>query len=710
MNRRERRYRPAVIYFMTMLLIFLMFADAAIVTTQRQLIYSNATTDLRQQLSLLGILTRDPLLRHDYVVAEQALVLFFSEHEDILELTAETANGFKLANLKRSAQGPNRLDLSHETFHGDEPLLSLKLVKDLSRDQTVLNRLLGQLLGGSILLTALLGLALWQTLKRTALRPLETEIAKRSAVEMELRQIRQDLEERVAARTAELSTANHQLQLEIAERQDVEDALEASEQRFRTMVETTPELVWEIDGQGVYTYVSPQVEELLGYQVAETVGRTLFDFMPASKAGLLRGQLETIWQDRQTFSHLENINLHKDGHEVVLESSGVPIFSPTGKFHGYRGIARDITARKEAEVALQHALNEAREAQDRIDTILESVSDGIIVTSIDDCILLFNRSAEEILGQREVDVAGQPVAAVLQDQHLVDFVASALREDDSRSEVLDLEITHAVLRECRSYQARVFVGKGEEGEKRGGITLLRDVTREREADRIKNEFISVAAHELRTPLTTILGFSELLNQKADYSEAQRREFLSYIHQKAVVLARIVDDLLDLSRIESGRPIFLQCAPCDVRVLAQSLVEQYQREVPARNFEVQFPAQLPMVWADPGKIQQVLENLISNAVKYSAEGDWIRVSARIGEESCQIQVTDSGIGMTAEQVNRVFDKFYRANPSDSAVRGLGLGMSIVHSIITAHSGAIQVESEPGQGTTVRFSLPIQIPHS
>jgi len=255
---------------------------------------------------------------------------------------------------------------------------------------------------------------------------------------------------------------------------------------------------------------------------------------------------------------------------------------------------------------------------------------------------------------------------------------------------------------------RVFVGKGDKGEKSGAITLMRDVTREREADRVKNEFISVAAHELRSPLTTILGFSQLLHQRGDFSEAQQREFLSYIHQKAVVLARIVDDLLDLSRIESGRPIFLQCAPCDVRVLAQSLIEQYQREVPTRKYEVVFPSQPPMAWADLGKVQQVLENLISNAVKYSSEGDLIRIRADFQEDTCLLQVEDSGIGMTSEQVSRVFDKFYRADPSNTGVHGLGLGMSIVHSIITAHGGTVWVQSEPGQGTTVNFTLPIQPP--
>ena len=708
MTRRERSYRPAVIYSMIILLVFLILADAAIVATQRKLIFSNSEADLRQHLSIIGILAKEPLLRQDYAATAQALKLFFSDHEDILQLQAETASGRILANLNRPQQGKSILRLDDNVMYGGNPLMSLRIVKDLSRAQEVLNRLLGQLVGGSILLATLLGLALWQTLKRTALLPMEAEIAKRAVVEGELRQIRQDLEERVASRTSELSAANRQLQTEIAERQDVERALEASEERFRAMVETTPELVWEMNEHGIYTYVSPQVEELLGYEVDEVVGCTLFEFMPFDNVEPLKSLLEHIWANRQTFSHLENINLHKAGHSVVLESSGVPICSSTGKFLGYRGITRDITARKEADKALQHALGEAREAQQRIDTILESVSDGIIVTSVDDRVLLFNRAAEEILGCRESDMTGHPVSTVLPERDLADFIDDALRRAEGSDGFLDLEITHAVLKERRNYQVRVFVGKGDKGEKSGAITLMRDVTREREADRVKNEFISVAAHELRSPLTTILGFSQLLHQRGDFSEAQQREFLSYIHQKAVVLARIVDDLLDLSRIESGRPIFLQCAPCDVRVLAQSLIEQYQREVPTRKYEVVFPSQPPMAWADLGKVQQVLENLISNAVKYSSEGDLIRIRADFQEDTCLLQVEDSGIGMTSEQVSRVFDKFYRADPSNTGVHGLGLGMSIVHSIITAHGGTVWVQSEPGQGTTVNFTLPIQPP--
>lgn len=191
-----------------------------------------------------------------------------------------------------------------------------------------------------------------------------------------------------------------------------------------------------------------------------------------------------------------------------------------------------------------------------------------------------------------------------------------------------------------------------------------------------------------------------------FSAAQLKEFMTEIYDKAEVLERIVSDLLDISRMEAGREIPLVMESVDVLDVSRRILQHFQLQFPHYRFEMDFAADtLHRVRADREKLVQVMENLISNAVKYSPEGRTVRVSG-MRESACyRISVRDKGIGMTPEQMERMFDKFYRAVDLNSGVRGLGLGMHIVKHIIERHGGKIQVSSAPGQGTEITFSLPL-----
>jgi len=248
--------------------------------------------------------------------------------------------------------------------------------------------------------------------------------------------------------------------------------------------------------------------------------------------------------------------------------------------------------------------------------------------------------------------------------------------------------------------------KNHRGEVTGTLTLLRDVTREREVDRMKNEFIATAAHELRTPLTTLMGFSEILMKPEEFGiggEEQKRQFVAAIHESARRLNLIVSDLLDLSRVQSGRMISLHRVPWDITALLREQVRKYRSEKKLHTFTCAFPEQAVPLLIDPAKLEQVADNLISNAVKFSAAGTTVHVSGEIIGDTFQVTVTDQGMGMTAEQVERAFDKFYRVDTSDTAPEGLGLGMAIAKNIIEAHGGRIWLESEVCAGTRACFSL-------
>lgn len=228
-------------------------------------------------------------------------------------------------------------------------------------------------------------------------------------------------------------------------------------------------------------------------------------------------------------------------------------------------------------------------------------------------------------------------------------------------------------------------------------------------DQMKTEFISTAAHELRTPLTAIMGFTEFLRSPEDFGEfskEQYNEFLDEIYSRGEALNLIIDDLLDVSRIESGKGVELNLQEGSLvgllnRVAATQRVNHSDHTL---DLEVTIGDPDELCMFDKHRITQVLENLLSNAFKYSSKENKVLLSCFFDLNHWVVSVKDQGIGMTPEQVEQVFDKFYRANSSNTAVSGLGLGMTIAKQIVLAHGGEIEVESTEGLGTTVTLKLP------
>ncbi len=365
--------------------------------------------------------------------------------------------------------------------------------------------------------------------------------------------------------------------------------------------------------------------------------------------------------------------------------------------------------RLRAKTALRQALREAEDSREKLDALLQSVADGLLVTDQQGRIILLNPAAEKLLGIRLAEALFQPLTLLTKNQALLQHLARPA-EDESAIHTTNLDWPGDGEEKPLTLQARSARVPGQGDRPGGQITILRDITREREVDRMKSEFISIAAHELRTPLTSVMGYTELLlqeNELGPFRPEQREDFLTTIFEKACSLERIVDDLLNLSRIESGRDIVLDRAPCRLLEVIARLAAGYRKFSETHNIEIDFP-KIPLeITVDRGKVLQVMDNLLSNAVKYSPQGGSIRVSAEVREARLEISVSDQGLGMTAEQQQRVFEKFFRADTLDTAIGGLGLGMNISKSLVEAHGGRIWVESEVGQGTRVSFTLPLEV---
>jgi len=354
---------------------------------------------------------------------------------------------------------------------------------------------------------------------------------------------------------------------------------------------------------------------------------------------------------------------------------------------------------------LNKSLNETAEARDRIDGILKSVADGLIVTDINNRIILMNRAAEDLLSVRFSEVINRPIDFAIEEETLREKVTETLGKK-STGYFFDFHLPSDDPQHPRIMRARTSVTHDRKGKETGIVTIMHDVTHEREVDRMKTEFISTAAHELRTPLTSIQGFSEILMTRDDLKVAEQKKFLSYINKQSVDLTHIINDLLDISRIESGRGFALNKTFFNTSDAISNILPYFQEHYTNHRFEAILSDQPLELYADKDKIEQVIKNLLSNAAKYSPDGGLIQVTERLGADTYVVMIKDEGIGMTPEQIDKIFDKFYRVDASDMGVEGTGLGMTIVKYIVEAHKGTIKVESELGKGTAVTFTIPME----
>lgn len=223
------------------------------------------------------------------------------------------------------------------------------------------------------------------------------------------------------------------------------------------------------------------------------------------------------------------------------------------------------------------------------------------------------------------------------------------------------------------------------------------------ADRAKSAFVAVASHELRTPLTALLGFAELLAERP-FAPATVRRLSGIIRRETERLARIVDDLLDLSRLERGLSPRVVPRATPVRPAIDAAVELSRASAHGRLIIVETDSAVADAYVDPDALDRVLKNLVGNAIKYSPPGSAVRVTARATPEGVEMAVVDEGRGIPAEALPHVFEPYYRAPGAGEAVTGLGLGLAVVKALIEAHGGAIRVESEAGRGTRVTFRMP------
>jgi PAS domain S-box-containing protein len=357
---------------------------------------------------------------------------------------------------------------------------------------------------------------------------------------------------------------------------------------------------------------------------------------------------------------------------------------------------------KARTVDLERAVAEASESRDKIDAILYSVADGLIVTDIENKVVLMNPAAEHILGFKLEEMLGQEIGVGIKDDRLRQIVRGTLNQYISGYET-DIEFEYPRDQQVKIMRAHTSLVDDRQGHRLGTVTILQDVTAIREVDRMKTEFITTAAHEFRTPLTSIQGFSEILLVR-DLQKSRQKRYLTMIHQQATHLAEIVEDLLDVARLEARKGMAVQLKTVNLDEVIQEVLLPFIETEPERKIVVQGVKPLSNIKGDPFRLAQVSKNLISNAIKYSPAGSPVTITGRETANFVEITIRDEGIGMTRDQQKHLFEKFYRADASNTSIGGTGLGLNICKLIVELHDGKIWLESEYGRGSTVYVRLP------
>lgn len=355
-----------------------------------------------------------------------------------------------------------------------------------------------------------------------------------------------------------------------------------------------------------------------------------------------------------------------------------------------------------ADEALRQALAETQESRDRLDRVLQLMADGLLLSGAEGRILHMNAAAERLLATPLAGCAGKSIACLPGGEALLSHLASIL-DGTAESAIFEWDQPVAAGSELR-LQAHSALHRGSDSTQKQIITVVRDITPSHRLALLRNEFVGSAAHELQTPLTSIIGYGELLLQNPDRLPAEALEPLAIMVAKAWTLSKIVDNILLSCQLERCQELELELETFDLSALIGRIADEYALLRGRCTLTLDLPPQPLYCTADPLRIEQVLVNLLSNAFKYSPQGGEVGLSCREEPESLLCSVSDHGLGMTPEQAEQAFDKFYRARSPSSGAGGCGLGLTLVKELVTAHGGEVQIASAAGSGTTVTVKLP------
>jgi PAS domain S-box-containing protein len=485
--------------------------------------------------------------------------------------------------------------------------------------------------------------------------------------------------------------------------------------RLAAIVESSDDAIVSKTLDGVITSWNPGAERMFGWTAAEAVGRHITLIIPKERHGEEADVLAALRRGERV-DHFETVRVAKDGHLLSVSLTVSPIRDATGRVVGASKIARDITARQQGE------LDRAR-----LGAIVESSDDAIIGKTLAGFITSWNPSAERIFGWTAAEAVGCHISLIVPEERRVEEAEVLARI--ARGERVQHFDTVRVTKDGRFLDVSLTVSPIRDGGGRvvGASKIARDVSgrrrleeereqllaREQRAraeaealNRTKDEFLATMSHELRTPLNAIFGWARML-QSSTMDEMTQARALDAIVRSASAQSRLVEDLLDLSRIVSGR-MRLELEPYDMRAVIEAALDTVRPAAAAKGIalETRFDPAVPVMTGAPARLQQVVWNLLMNAVKFTPAGGRVQVTLRPWGEGVEILVVDDGEGISAEALPYIFDRFRQEDSSTTRrYGGLGLGLALVRHLVELHGGTVHALSAgKRQGATFTVRLP------
>jgi len=340
----------------------------------------------------------------------------------------------------------------------------------------------------------------------------------------------------------------------------------------------------------------------------------------------------------------------------------------------------------------------------RVETLIEQIACGVVATDARDQVVLINDAAEQMLQLSEAATRGEPILAVVDDSRIADLFARPLSVE-SGIHIEQMELPAGSGRIVRLHLALVE----DQHQHLGKCLVMVDVTHFVELNRMRTDLISFVSHELQNPLSALDGFITLLATDATHLSAKSNSYIQQIDRLAKRMQYLVADFLNISRIEADRPLFMAWETIDsnrLQRLTDNIIQLQRRDTPSHNLITDIPNELPPLRADRHKLEEILTNLINNAIKFSPQGGTVKVAAQTEGNFVKISVSDEGIGISDQQMPHLFQRFRRLHEAEQKrVSGTGVGLFLCKHLVEAHEGTIEVESEPGAGSTFSFTIPI-----
>jgi PAS domain S-box-containing protein len=488
-----------------------------------------------------------------------------------------------------------------------------------------------------------------------------------------------------------------------------------------------------VDASGTVQAWSKEATAILGWSAREMVGKSAPESIIAAFSGLASGL-----HKKKQLNHTLNC-LKRGGGSIEIRLRFTVLRGRKRDSNGFMAFFWDNTpdresqAEKEQLIASERAAQAAAKAESRFRELLEVAPDSIIEVDRRGSIVLCNAATERLFGYSREEILGKAVETLIPEssrathqkhratywEHPVTrpmgmgLTLHAQRKDGSRFPV---EISLSPVRSDDGFRVTAIIRdvterKIAEEQIRAVNQQLQQRNQEVErANRLKSEFLASMSHELRTPLHTILGFTELLEEEVDgpLNERQKR-FVSHVHQDAQHLLELINDILDLSKIEAGK-LELRFEVFDPRHAVEEVVASLQGKADSKNLNVENRVHADCtVRADRVRFKEIFYNLLSNAVKFTLEGGRIEITCSDQDSKVSFSVKDTGIGIAMEEQASIFDKFYQVGSTTKGVReGTGLGLAITKQLVEMHGGTIAVDSETGKGSTFSFTIPAERP--